>query len=105
MRMPSEVVAKARARNCILARTLPEDDPRRVGAKQELKAALTAERLEKLVSEWPPLTAEQIDRLQGILGSAETLDPEAPDLKGRFKAAKKKAKRLAKAQAEADSAA
>lgn len=66
-RKPSPDVAKARGTYAILARHHGRDDPRTVTAETELRAANLAEGIRKAINTWPPLTAEQRDRLAGLL--------------------------------------
>lgn len=56
-------IASIRNRHNVLVRWHGADDPRTREAAAELRAAKIAE----LVETAPPLTAEQIDRLRGLL--------------------------------------
>jgi hypothetical protein len=89
VRIPSEEINKARAAAIWAVRLLPEYNPERIAAKQALKTSVAAEHLVKLINEWPPLTASQIDRLRGILGSAQSMEPNDPGRRNRGAAAKR----------------
>lgn len=63
---------KERSRVALLSKTHSPDDPIVLEAKRDLRAARLAEYVEKIVAEAPPLTAEQRDRIAGLLrGSSE----------------------------------
>ncbi len=56
-----------RGRVAALSRFRPADDHDLVEARRELRAAKLAAHIERVVAEAPPLTAEQRDRLAGLL--------------------------------------
>lgn len=68
--MPSPEVAHERARVAILTRHRPADDPELIASKQRLKAMMLEDHVVRVVSEAPPLTADQIDRIASILRGA-----------------------------------
>lgn len=56
-----------RARVASLSRSRPADDPDLLDARRNLKAERLADHIAKVVSEAPPLTPEQRDRLAVLL--------------------------------------
>jgi len=56
-----------RARVAGLSRDRQPDDPDLLAAKAALRAERLADYIEKTVAAWPPLTAEQRDRLATLL--------------------------------------
>lgn len=60
-------VARARGRHNALKRHRGADDPATLAAEAELKAARLAAAIKREVDRSPPLTAEQIERLRGLL--------------------------------------
>jgi hypothetical protein len=50
-----------------LRRDTTPDDPRLTELRQEMRALRLADHVEKVISEFPPLTREQIDRVAAIL--------------------------------------
>lgn len=104
IRVPSRQVAQARAQVCGTSR-LPQFHPARVAAKQELKYIGATERLTQLLENWPPLREDQVQSLQGILASAETLDPNGADVKTRGRAAKRREQARRERQARQEGAA
>jgi hypothetical protein len=58
-----------RGRLARLSKDLPADDPQLVALRRDLAADRLAEHIEKVVSEAPPLTMEQRDRIAAILRS------------------------------------
>ncbi|WP_104132654.1 hypothetical protein [Cryobacterium sp. M91] len=59
-----------RARVASLSRSRPADDPDLVAARLRLKAARVEDYITRVVSEAPPLTPEQRDRLAALLRPA-----------------------------------
>jgi hypothetical protein len=59
-----------RARVGALSRSRADDDPELVDAKRALAAANIAEYIEKIVSQAPPFTREQVDNLRVLLEPA-----------------------------------
>jgi len=59
-----------RARVASLTRSRPADDPDLVAARLRLKAARVEDYIARVVSEAPPLTPEQRDRLASLLRPA-----------------------------------
>jgi hypothetical protein len=58
----------ARARLGGLKRSgVPPDDPRYDAAKGDLRAAMLADHIERLLASWPPLTSEQRSNLAELL--------------------------------------
>ncbi len=60
-----------RARVGALSRSRRDDDAELVAARQNLKALKLEEYVRRVVSEAPPLTPEQRDRIAAILRSAD----------------------------------
>jgi hypothetical protein len=67
-RSPAPAVAKARGRVGSLTRSRTDQDPDLVDARRDLAAANIGEYVRKVVSNAPPLTAEQQDRIAALLG-------------------------------------
>ena len=64
----SSAVATARARLGGLARCdVPDTDPRYDEARRELRAAVLAEHVERVVNGWPKLTPCQLDSIAALL--------------------------------------
>ena len=61
------VDTSARARHNSLKRYRPDDDPRVIEARRDLRAARAEDYIRKLVESAPPLTDEQRDRLTVLL--------------------------------------
>lgn len=59
-----------RARVASLSRSRPTDDPELIAARQSLKALKLEEHVRRVVSEAPPLTAEQSSRIAVLLNPA-----------------------------------
>ena len=59
-----------RAKVASWSRNRPADDPELVAARQNLKALKLEEYVSKVVSEAPPLTADQADRIAALLRPA-----------------------------------
>jgi hypothetical protein len=79
---PSSVVEHYRAKLGGLARSgVPLDDPRYDEYRQELRAHVRVERIEKLISEAPPLSAEQRERLAQLLRPVRIAVGEGGDAK------------------------
>ncbi|GJO25672.1 hypothetical protein NJB1507_29330 [Mycobacterium marinum] len=77
-----------RARVGALSRSRSDDDPELVTARQNLKALNLEEYVRKVVSEAPPLTPEQRDRIAAILrGTGPPIPTSAPDPVERQQAA------------------
>jgi hypothetical protein len=58
----------ARARIGGLKRSgVPDDDPRYDEARRDLRAAMLADHIERLLASWPPLTSEQRSNLAELL--------------------------------------
>jgi hypothetical protein len=55
------------ARAAVLARFRPADDPELIDARRDYWADALAEHVQKVVSEAPPLTEQQIGRIVSIL--------------------------------------
>ncbi len=60
-------MTSARARHNSLRRYRPADDPEVLAARRDLRAARLADYIERVVSEAPPLTDAQRDRLALLL--------------------------------------
>lgn len=56
-----------RAKIAALSRSRAADDPEIITARRNLKVERLADQIAKVVSEAPPLSGEQIDRLTGLL--------------------------------------
>lgn len=67
--MPKEGT-RHRARLAALSRYRNPDDPEVIDARRQLRAAGLADRIREDVAKWPPLTAEQCDRLAALLRPA-----------------------------------
>jgi hypothetical protein len=72
--MPHPDVARARGRHNALLRCRPAGDPDVRAAARELAAEAIADHARKIVAEWPPLTADQVERVAAILRSAPAED-------------------------------
>lgn len=59
-----------RAKVASLSRIRSSDDPELIEARQNLKALKLEEYVSKVVSEAPPLTTEQVDRIATLLRPA-----------------------------------
>ncbi len=57
----------ARARIGALSRSRTPDDPDLIAARRDLHAAMLEEHINKVVTGWPPLSADQRDRLAVLL--------------------------------------
>jgi len=53
----------------VRAGTCSPDDPRLIEAQRNLRAQCLAERIEKVVKQFPPLTDEQLERIAALLRS------------------------------------
>ena len=69
--MPNATVS-ARQRHNVLVRHRGQDDPVTLAARRDLHAAKLEDHIRQVVDEAPPLTAEQRDRLAGLLRSTPT---------------------------------
>lgn len=58
-----------RAKVAALSRSRPADDPQLVDARRDLKAARLEDYVCRVVSEAPPLSTEQLDRIAVLLRS------------------------------------
>ena len=67
--MPSPTL-KARGRLNALQRHRPADDPELIEARRDLKAAHLEQYVARVVSEAPPLTPAQLDRIAVLLRPA-----------------------------------
>lgn len=56
-----------RAKVGALSRSRESTDPELVAARRDLKAAMLAEHVKKVVDQAPPLTAEQVDKIAALL--------------------------------------
>lgn len=63
-----------RAQIASLSRRRTADDPELIEARQNLKAARLAEYVTRVVSEAPPLTDEQLERVSALLRPARSGD-------------------------------
>ena len=70
----SKAAAYERGRIAGLSRDREPDDPELVEARRNLRAERLAERVHEAVSQAPPLTREQIDRIAAILNGGQS-DP------------------------------
>lgn len=61
-----------RARIASLSRIRSADDPELIEARQNLKALKLAEYVTRVVSEAPPLTDEQLERVSALLRPARS---------------------------------
>lgn len=61
---------RERAKVASWSRNRPADDPELIEARQNLKALKLEEYVSKVVSEAPPLTTEQADRIAALLRPA-----------------------------------
>lgn len=64
-------VTTERARIAALSRSRPKDDPALIEARQNLKTLRLEEHVRKAVEQAPPITAEQADRIAGLLSPAK----------------------------------
>jgi hypothetical protein len=82
--VPSPAVSRARARVAGLTRHRTADDPAVAGAARDLAAEKLAEHIRAVVDAAPSLTAEQIERLRGLLPApaASPGDAAEPDSAG-----------------------
>lgn len=71
-------VRHQRAKIAALSRSRTEDDPELVAARRQLRFEKYAQDIEKVVSQAPPMTGEQMHRIAAILANApvETLGGE-----------------------------
>lgn len=60
-------VARERARVASLSRSRSTDDPDLIDARRNLRTERLADHIARTVSEWPPLTPAQLDRLAILL--------------------------------------
>jgi hypothetical protein len=65
--MVSHATAHHRARVAALSRDRDDGDPELVDARRSLRAELLAEHVAEAVSQAPPLSAEQLDRVAALL--------------------------------------
>ncbi|MDP9428475.1 MAG: hypothetical protein M3Q47_06160 [Actinomycetota bacterium] len=65
-------MTSARARHNSLRRYRPADDPEVLAARRDLRAARLADYIERVVSEAPPLTNEQREKLAMLLSSSRS---------------------------------
>lgn len=68
--MSAESWTHQRAKVASLSRSRPANDPELITARQNLKALKLEEYVLKVVSEAPPLTSEQADRIASLLRPA-----------------------------------
>lgn len=66
-----------RARVASLTRSRPADDPDLLAARLSLRASRLEDCIAKAVAAWPPLTAEQLDRLGALLRPSAGGGPSA----------------------------
>lgn len=65
--MPDPGWTHHRAKVASLTRSRPADDPELVEARQNLKAARLESHIERILTEAPPLTVDQLQRIAGLL--------------------------------------
>lgn len=61
------VWSTARGKVAALSRSRAADDPELVAARQDLKTGMLEEHIRQAVNSWPPLRAEQLDKLAVLL--------------------------------------
>lgn len=71
---PSPVIAARRARVGALTRHRGPNDPAVLAAARDLDEARHDLQVDALVADWPDLTAEQRDRIAGLVRTADPAD-------------------------------